>query len=302
MKSETISIPRAGREIFTRRWSPDGAPRGGVLIAHGLVEHSLRYSRLADALTKAGYVVSALDHRGHGPKCPIPDLGFFADKDGWRACLEDIDAVARRARADFPGLPLVFFGHSTGSYLGQTYIAEHGSELAAAVLSATCGPPPAILPIGRRVAQFERWRLGPRAKSALVQYLLFGALNKPFLPARTPFDWLSRDPVEVDRYITDIFCGFPITNQLALDLIGGLAGLASPEMAARIPKTLPIYVASGERDPLAGKLQGLVDVYEAAGLNLTARIYPGARHELFNETNRDEVTADLLTWLEANAL
>ena len=301
MKSGTVSIERGGRAIFARRWAPDGAPRAAVQIAHGLAEHSARYERLALALTKAGYVVTANDHRGHGPNCPPADLGFFAGANGWRECLDDLQAVARRIGVDFPGLPLVFFGHSVGSFLGQTHIAEHGAELAAAVFSGTSGPPAAMLPIGRRIAGFERWRLGPRGKSPLVQSLLFGELNKPFKPARTPFDWLSRDPAEVDKYISDPLCGFEVTTQLAIDLVGALGGLASPETAARIPKTLPIYIFSGSRDPVGAKLQGLIDVYRAAGLTrVTTKLYPEARHETLNEINRDEVTADLVAWLDAN--
>ena len=212
--------------------------------------------------------------------------------------LDDIEAVAARAGADFPGVRRVFFGHSMGSFLGQTYIAEHGGELGGAILSGTSGPPPAILPIGKRVVAFERWRLGPKGKSPIVQALLFGEQNKPFKPARTPFDWLSRDPAEVDKYVADPLCGFALTNQLAADLVGALGDLASPALAARIPKKLPIYVMSGAADPVGAKLAGLLDVYRAAGLDVTARIYQGARHEMLNETNREEATQDLIGWLD----
>ncbi len=298
MFSETVTIPRPdGHAVFTRVWRGETTPRAAVQIVHGLAEHSARYARLADALTAAGYAVYAHDHRGHGPTCPPADLGFFAPSDGWRRLLDDIQAVADRIAADLPGLPRVFLGHSMGSFLGQTYIAERGRELAAAALSGTSGPPPAILPIGKRIVAFERWRLGPRGKSPLVQALLFGEQNKPFRPARTPYDWLSRDTAEVDKYVADPLCGFPLTNQLADDLVEALGDLASPKLAARIPKTLPIYVFSGARDPVGAKLQGLLDVYKAAGLDVTAKIYPDARHETLNETNRDEVTRDLITWL-----
>ena len=298
--TETFTIARPdGHAIFTRLWRPDAAPRAALQIVHGLAEHSARYARLAEALTAQGFAVYAHDHRGHGPDCPPADLGFFAENDGWRKLLDDIDAVAARIAADFPDLPRMFLGHSMGSFLGQSYIAEHGGELAGAILSGTSGPPPAILPLGKRIVAFEGWRLGPRGKSPLVQALLFGEQNKPFRPARTPYDWLSRDPDEVDKYIADPLCGFALTNQLAADLVGALARLASPQLASRIPKTLPIYVFSGARDPVGAKLQGLLDVYRAAGLNVTAKIYPDARHETLNETNRDEVTQDLIAWLNA---
>jgi alpha-beta hydrolase superfamily lysophospholipase len=299
MQTQTLDIPRPDHKIFTRVWRPDTAPKAIVQVVHGLGEHSARYARFAEALVGAGYAVYAHDHRGHGERCPPADLGFFAPQDGWGKLLDDIDAVAQRARADLPGLPLVFFGHSMGSFLGQTYIAEHGSQLAAAILSGTSGPPPAILPIGRRVVAFERWRLGPRGKSPLVQALLLGEQNKPFKPARTPFDWLSRDATEVDKYIADPLCGFPLTNQLATDLVGALADLASPRLAARIPGKLPIYVVSGSADPVGARLSGLLDVYRAAGLDVTVKIYKDGRHEMLNETNREEVTRDLIGWLDA---
>ncbi len=300
MLSQTFRIPYAGRNIFVRRWAPEGAPKAAVQIAHGLSEHSARYERFANALTAENYVVYANDHRGHGPECPPEDLAFFADRDGWRACLDDLAAVADKIGEREGNIPRVFFGHSMGSFLGQTFIAEHGKDLKAAVLSGTSGPPPAILGLGKLVAALERWRLGPKGKSPLVRALLFDELNKPFRPARTRSDWLSRDEKEVDKYVADPLCGFNSTNSLALDLMGALQTLASPKLAARIPKNLPIYLVRGSRDPVSVSLPGLVDVYRAAGLtDVTVKIYPEARHETLNEINRDEVTADLIAWLNA---
>ena len=298
MQGETFTIDRPdGHAVFTRVWRPDAAPRAVVQIVHGLAEHSARYARLAETLTEAGFAAYAHDHRGHGPKCKPTDLGFFAEAGGWRLLLDDVDAVAARIAADYPGVPRAFLGHSMGSFLGQRYIAERGDSLAAAVLSGTAGPPPPILALGKRIIAFERWRLGPRGKSPLVQALLFGEQNKPFRPARTPYDWLSRDPDEVDKYVADPLCGFPLSNQLAADLVAALADLASPKLAARVPKDLPIYIFSGSRDPVGAKLDRLIDVYRAAGLDVRATIYPDARHETLNETNRDEVTRDLISWL-----
>jgi alpha-beta hydrolase superfamily lysophospholipase len=302
MRSSPFTMERDGAAIFVRRWLPDDAPRAAVQIAHGLAEHSARYERLALALTGAGYAVYASDHRGHGPACPSGDLGFFAAEDGWRKCLDDLWAVNRRVAVDWPGLRTVFFGHSLGSIMGQQFIAEHGADLAGAVLSATSGSPPAILPLGRLLARFERSRLGPRGHSAALRKMLFEDFNKPFKPARTDFDWLSRDPAEVDKYIADPFCGFPFTVQLAIDLLDALGPIAARETVARVPKALPIYLFSGARDPVGARLDGLIDAYRDAGLaGVTTRRYPDARHETLNETNRDEVTADLIDWLKTVA-
>jgi alpha-beta hydrolase superfamily lysophospholipase len=186
--------------------------------------------------------------------------------------------------------------------MGQQFIAERGADLAGAVLSGTSGPPPPILPFGRLLARFERWRLGPRGHSAILRKMLFDDFNKPFKPARTQFDWLSRDPAEVDKYIADPLCGFPFTTQLAIDLLDALGPIAGASMIARVPKDLPIFVFSGSRDPVGQNLQGLIDAYRAAGLRkVTVRLYPDGRHEMLNETNRDEVVKDLIAWLKTIA-
>jgi alpha-beta hydrolase superfamily lysophospholipase len=199
-----------------------------------------------------------------------------------------------------PGVRIIFLGHSLGSFLGQGFVAEHSDALAGAVYSGSSGKPPAIATLGRLIARAERLRLGKRGKSQLLGQMWFGAYNKPFAPARTEFDWLTRDEKEVDAYVADPYCGFPFSTQLAIDVLDALPSLTSPRSLARIRKDLPIYVFSGERDPVGANIQGLIDALKGAGFTrLTARIYPGARHETLNETNREEVTRDLIDWLDA---
>jgi len=288
-----------GARLLGRKWLPEGAPRAVVQIAHGLAEHSARYGRLAAALNQAGYAVYANDHRGHGPSCPPDELGHFADDDGWAKALADLWTFNRRIAADEPGAPIVFLGHSMGSFFGQDFVPQHSDALAGAVFSGSNGKPPAIAAAARLIARVERLRLGPRGKSALLNQMLFGDFNKPFKPARTPVDWLSRDAAEVDKYVADPLCGFPFTTALGVDLLDALPRLARPENLGRIRKDLPIYVFSGEKDPVGANLKSLIDAFKALGFSrLTTRIYPGARHETLNETNRDEVTRDLIAWLD----
>ena len=288
-----------GKSLLARRWLPDGRPRAIVQIAHGLAEHSARYARLATALSAAGYGAYAEDHRGHGPKAAPADLGHFADERGWGKVVGDLWTMNRLIAKEQPGVPIIFLGHSLGSFLGQDFVAEHSDALAGAVFSGSSGKPPSIATVGRLVARAERLRLGKRGKSQLLVKMWFGAYNKPFEPSRTAFDWLSRDAKEVDAYVADPYCGFPFTTQLAIDALDALPGLLAPGRLARIRKDLPIYIFSGERDPVGANIKGLIADLKGAGFaRLTTRIYPDARHETLNELNRDEVTRDLIAWLD----
>jgi alpha-beta hydrolase superfamily lysophospholipase len=304
MTSSSLQLPAAdGVAVFVYRWLPATPPKAVVQIVHGLAEHAGRYARLAQSLTAAGYAVYAGDLRGHGRTARGPaELGWFADSGGWRTCLEDLWQLNRRIAADHPGAPIVLIGHSMGSFMAQQFMGEHGAALGGVVLSGSNGKPARLAAAGRLIARVERLRLGRRGKSALINALAFSAFNKPFAPARTPFDWLSRDTAEVDKYIADPLCGFQSTIQLWIDLLDALAATADPAQQALIPKRLPIYVIAGARDSVSENTKGLerlLAAYRAAGLErVVHRFYPEARHELFNEVNRDEVTRDLIAWLD----
>jgi alpha-beta hydrolase superfamily lysophospholipase len=302
MQASTFALEAPdGVSLIVHRWLPETPAKAAVQIAHGLAEHAARYGRLAEALCNAGYAVYADDHRGHGLTAKTPaDLGFFARSGGWNACISDLRQLKERISAGHPSVPLVLMGHSLGSFMVQHFIGRHGAGLAGAVLSGTNGKPPPIAAVGALIARLERLRLGARGRSPLLNTMLFGAFNKPFEPARTPFDWLSRDPAEVDKYIADPLCGFIATVQLYIDMLGGLNAAAKPSLQAGIPKALPVYIFNGSRDPVSGNVGQLLEAYRAAGLsNITHKVYQDARHETLNEINRDEVTQDLIAWLDA---
>jgi alpha-beta hydrolase superfamily lysophospholipase len=306
MRADTfLHTASDGQAIFVYRWLPDegAAVRGVVHIAHGLAEHAARYARLGAALVESGWAVYANDHRGHGRTAVRDeDLGYFAPSHGLRRVADDTRELVAAEQAAHPGAPVVLFGHSLGSFLAQLFLIDHGSLLRGAVLSATSGGRPgALAAVGRLVARFERWRQGERGRSALIDKLSFGSYNRRFAPTRTEFDWLSRDPAEVDQYVADPRCGFRSTNALWLDLIDEMYTIAEPANQARVPHDLPIYLFAGARDPVSDDGRGvekLVTAYREAGLrDLTHRLYPDGRHEMLNETNRDEVTRDLVAWL-----
>ncbi|AUZ47800.1 alpha/beta hydrolase [Pseudomonas orientalis] len=287
--------------LFVNQWMPDVPPKALVMLSHGMAEHSGRYARLAQALCGAGYGLYALDQRGHGRTADEGTLGLYAQSDGWNKVVGDLASLNQHIGQQHLELPIILLGHSMGSYIAQAYMLHHSASLHGAILSGSNFQPVALYRAARLVARIERARQGLRGRSALIEFLSFGSFNKAFKPNRTAFDWLSRDPDEVDKYIHDPLCGFRCTNQLWIDLLGGLQHISKASNLAQIDPGLPILVIGGECDPVSeGKrLKSLAHALREAGCqHLQLTIYPQARHEVFNETNRDDVTADVLTWLE----
>lgn len=257
------------------RWQAGGKPRALLQLAHGAGEHAGRYLGPMTPIIEAGFVIYAADHRGHGMTSGMSGLGDFGPG-GAPAAVSDMAVLSRRARDENPGLPLILMGHSMGAMFSQAYVLEHSGLIDALVLSGTTGP-------GARIAA--------------------GKLNDGF-EGRTPYDWLSRDPAEVDRYVADPFCGIRFTEASMASFLALRERQPTPEALAGIKRGLPVYVVVGDQDPINQKLAGLtplVEAYRAAGLDVTLKVYEGGRHEMLNETNRDEVVADLLAWLEAHA-
>lgn len=290
-----------GSQLFVRRWHGDTAPRAVLMIAHGMAEHGARYARLAAELVAAGHEVYALDQRGHGRTAERGVLGHYADADGWNKVVGDLATLNHHIRQQHPQTPIFLLGHSMGSYIGQAYLMQHSCSLQGAILSGSNCQPLALYKLASLIARFERWRLGPLGRSRLLDRLSFGSFNQAFKPNRTAFDWLSRDPAEVDQYIADPLCGFICTTQLWCDLLAGLQQITPVRNLAQIDSALPLLVIGGDRDPVSqGKrLVDLANALRAAGLKeVELKLYPEARHELFNESNRDEVTTHLRDWLE----
>lgn len=305
MQSTTFTFKSPdGVEIFVYKWAPQAGvqPKAAVQIAHGAAEHALRYERFARFLADAGYVVYANDHRGHGKTAKTLDRAGIASPGAWDGILRDAHQLTQIIRQENPGLPVFFFGHSMGSLIAQQYLQNWGGELKGAILSGTFGSlggdPAAIIAMGEQAAQAE----GDNAPSQLF-IGMFANFNQAFQPVRTGFEWLSRDEAEVQKYVDDPWCGFPFSNRMVIELFKGAAETWKPENEQRIPKDLPLLVASGDMDPAGANtasVKELVERYRGYGMtDITLKFYPQARHEILNETNRDEVQGDILEWLEA---
>jgi alpha-beta hydrolase superfamily lysophospholipase len=306
MKTEEFSfISDDGKSIHTYHWMPAAEPKACVIVAHGLGEHAARYARFAQALTGAGYEVWAPDHRGHGKTAAEGELGWLADKDGFKRVVEDIKGLSDRVHAERPGKKLFLFGHSWGSFLSQGFITEYGSTISGCILSGTAGDGGPLVSVGQAIAGIGCLFKGQKTQSKLLSTMSFGAYNKAFEPSRTPFDWLSRDVAEVDKYMADPLCGFVSTFGLYRDLLSGLRWIHSPSTMAGVPKSLPLFLFAGAKDPVGaanGSFDWLYDRYKSLGVaDLSKKLYPDGRHEALNDTCRDEVTADVITWLDTHS-
>ena len=287
-------------EIFVRKWAPDtDAPKAVVQAAHGAAEHSRRYERFAHFLNAAGFVVYADDHRGHGETAQRSGKLGITGEDAWNAMVKDEKQLTDIIRNEYPNRPLFLFGHSMGSMLAQDYVARWGKDLKGVVLSGTSGFIPnldAVVAVAEQAAQ------GAAAQEPSGVYgQMFASFNTAFAPAKTGFEWLSRDEAEVQKYVSDPSCGFPFSGGLTRDFMKGLRDMWQPGKEANIPKNLPILIVSGNLDPVGGNtlaIMPLIERYKSYGIqDLTYKFYPEARHEILNEINRNEVQQDILDWL-----
>jgi alpha-beta hydrolase superfamily lysophospholipase len=271
------------KPIRVHQWKGSALSRGIVQIAHGMGEHALRYRPVAHTLAKAGYVVYANDHRGHGELAAQANaLGDFGPG-GFPVLVDDMAKVTRMARDADNGKPLVLLGHSMGSFAAQLYLLDHSDLVDGVALSGTTA-----LDLLGAAAMSGRWKLED--------------LNAGFSPARTAFDWLSRDSAIVDAYIADPLCGFNVNAESYGSLFAVAPRLAEVAEIRRIRRDLPIFLFVGDRDPVNADLawfQPLIDRYREAGLtDVSWHVYGGARHEVLNELNRSEVVANLQAWID----
>ena len=273
-----------GLRIACARWDSCGPCRGIVQIAHGLGEHIGRYHGLIEVLVKAGLVVYGNDHRGHGRSAPSPK--YFGDfgEDGFNLLVEDMFRLSVIAKKENPEKPFILLGHSMGSFASQQYILDHSDFVDGLVLSGS-GALDGLVRLANSAPPGDN------------------ILNAPFEPARTPFDWLSRDPAVVDLFMNDPLCFGALQPAASESFFAASPQLADPSRLRQIRQDLPIYLFSGSEDPVGQQLEGvrlLIDRYHQAGIrNICHHFYQGGRHEMLNEINRGEVQTNLLLWISA---
>ncbi len=291
-------------DIHAASYKPEGEIKAVIQVAHGMAEHLERYEPFAQALCDNGIALYINDHLGHGASVKSKDeLGYFGKQDGWKNFVEDCHKLTLIAKQENPGVPFYFFGHSMGSFVARAYSIKYADEINGAIYCGTAGPNPAAsagIMIAKLIAKIK----GDHYRSKLIDKVAFGTYNSKF-EKRTPFDWLSRDNEQVDKYIADEYCGFLFTANGYRDLMSLLAYVSSDEWFEGLSKELPVLVIAGSMDPVGDYGKGIDKVCSTliskGKKNLEKILYENARHEILNEKACfDKVCADVIDWISRN--
>lgn len=299
-----ITYPSADGKntIYAEIYTPKNKTAKGVVqLAHGMIDYTGRYRELADYLCSEGYVFAGNHHLGHGKSVAADeDFGFFANKGGLEYVIADMYSMNKYLREEFPALPLVLLGHSMGSFLSRLYVAEHPHTVRGLIIHGTGGKNP-LVGMGLTLATLIKLIRGARHRSGLINSLAFGSYNSRFPKEEGENAWLTRDLPTVAGRATDKFTSFKFTVSGYIDLFRALSRSNSGAWYSAYPKDMPTLVISGDMDPVGGYGKGPDEVYRkllrAGASHVKLKIYEGARHELFNEINRQEVFEYLGGWL-----
>ncbi|MCD7729438.1 MAG: alpha/beta hydrolase [Clostridia bacterium] len=287
-------------------WQPEGQVKAVLQIIHGMEEYAARYAPFAEELTKNGILVCAEDHLGHGNTVSKEELGTYPVDHGERYVLKDIYSLTQKVKGGYAGVPYFVLGHSMGSFFCRAYIAEYGEGLDGAVIMGSGWQSRALMDVAIDVTKIIGCVKGWDSKSKLIENLAFGSYNKKFSPARTNYDWLSANEKNVDNYIADGFCGFGFKCSGFLGLFRIIRLACSKKTLKAIPDKLPLYVVSGDKDPVGGYGKGVQKLYKKlqkyGSEDVSITLYKDMRHEILNDDCKEKVTADILSFINSKIL
>jgi alpha-beta hydrolase superfamily lysophospholipase len=288
-------------ESYVHEWMIDN-PKAIVLIVHGMSEHGERYSHFGAALNKEGYGVYCPDLRGHGKTAgDLDNVGFFADRDGWNVIVNETIRQTQEIKSLHPNVPVFILGHSMGSFISRTIAFTEPSLVDGYILSATIKHPGWKGYVGKPLAKTCGFFFGKKKRMKFLTNTSFAGFNKRIENKRTEKDWLTRDAAIVDQYIADPYCMQDFTNQFFYDLATGVLGMCKQSNIAKISIETPVLITAGSMDPAGQYGKGpkvTCEHYKKAGAkDLELKLFEAGRHEIINETNRDEVYAYLFSWL-----
>lgn len=294
-------IAHDGEQIFYYHWKTK-KPKAVVQIAHGVGEHAGRYQSIASLLQKQGYEVYANDHRIHGNSVSSKDLlGVYEGQNYFEDAVDDMRELTKIIKEEHPQQKIILFGHSMGSLLSREYVTMYGEDLYALALSGTASFMKGLGNVGLVGANVTKFFRGRKRSSTTLKSLFFTEFNKKFKPNRTKVDWISRDEHQVDLFQADPLRIEDFSISVFIDILKGSKKINQKPTFEATPKNLPIYIFSGDKDPVGEMGTGVKKVakqYQKVGIkDLTLKIYKGGRHEMLNEINKEEVERDFINWL-----
>ncbi|MGF0017593.1 alpha/beta fold hydrolase [Sporofaciens sp. SGI.106] len=304
MKKEFNYPSRDGvTQIHGIMWMPEGEVKAVLQICHGMVEYIDRYDEFARFLAEQGYCVVGHDHLGHGKSIQSEEYyGYFHETKGNQYVIGDIHRLRQMAMKKYPEVPYFMLGHSMGSYLLRQYLTMYGNGLAGAIIMGTGYMGPVILGAGKCVCRAIAAVKGWKYRSALINNIGFGGFNRKFEPCDSPNTWVTSDEAIRSKYENDPLCGFTFTVNGYYQMFTGMQVLTKRKNMEKVPKDLPVFFVSGEDDPVGnfGKsVRKICRKYIDSGMkDVSIKLYPGDRHEILNETDRQQVYEDLYRWME----
>ena len=289
-------------KIHARMCVPDAEPRAIVQIIHGIAEYIDRYDEFMSFLADNGIIAVGTDHLGHGKSIESEEqTGFFAYENGWDYVVRDEEVLRLAMHENYPELPIIVFGHSMGSFMTRTLLIRYPDAFNAAIISGTGNQGAALVNGGLFMGNLVTGLKGAHHYSKFLNNLAFGSYNKIYDNPKTEYDWLSRDEANVQKYIDDPLCGFIPSCSLFRDMMTGVKFITNKKNLTAMNKNMPVYFMSGDMDPVGECGKGVQKAYnnflEAGMKDVSIKLYPGGRHEMLNEINKDEVYTDILAWL-----
>lgn len=291
-------------KIHARMCVPDAEPRAIVQIIHGIAEYIDRYDEFMSFLADNGIIAVGTDHLGHGKSIESEEqTGFFAYDNGWDYVVRDEEVLRLAMHENYPELPIIVFGHSMGSFMARTLLIRYPDAFNAAIISGTGNQGAALVNGGLFMGNLVTGLKGAHHYSKFLNNLAFGSYNKIYDNPKTEYDWLSRDEANVQKYIDDPLCGFIPSCSLFRDMMTGVKFITNKKNLTAMNKDMPVYFMSGDMDPVGECGKGVQKAYnnflEAGMKDVSIKLYPGGRHEILNEINKDEVYTDILAWLDS---
>ncbi len=289
--------------LYVNCWRAE-QPKAAILLAHGMAEHSVRYDRFGKYLQEHGISLYCHDQRGHG-KTAAGRLGHLRKGLGWNMMINDLFTVKKKLIDEKVSCPVYLMGHSMGSFLARRTVQLRPEMFAGLILSGTGDGQGILGKAGVKIAASACMLAGQDKYSEKLKFMIFGSYNKEIDAAKSEYDWLTRDEDELQCYLNDPYCGYTCTNGFYHELLMGVQLANKLENVVSMNKFMPVYMFSGDKDPVGGYGKGVRNVeklFADAGMqDVTVKLYADGRHEMLNEINRDEVMTHLVEWVEQYA-